>query len=204
MEFLMINKWLILAFLLSGGYLLLSVLRKGSGNPLTPAEAVSKINREKAIVVDIRNPETFEVGHLVGSRNLPLSKLKTDGVSGLPKNKSLPLILVCATGATAKGAAAYFKKEGYENVFVLAGGIGAWIKEEFPIEKKLTPEEKKAASKGKKKTTGKENKSVSEESKPVIEENQASSEEKQAAIEDSQVTPEESVATPEEKKEDAP
>lgn len=204
MEFLMINKWLILAFLLSGGYLLLSVLRKGSGNPLTPAEAVSKINREKAIVVDIRNPETFEVGHLVGSRNLPLSKLKTDGVSGLPKNKSLPLILVCATGATAKGAAAYFKKEGYENVFVLAGGIGAWIKEEFPIEKTLTPEEKKATAKDKKKATARGNKSAREESQTTLEESSATTEESPETTDEGQVTTDESAATSEEKKEDTP
>lgn len=143
MEFLKQNWALILAFVLSGGYLLLSFMRKNSSTALTPAQAVNKINREKAIIVDLRAPETFEVGHLVGARNLPMNKLKTEGISGLPKNKSLPVILICATGAIANKAVPYFTKEGYESVFVLSGGIGAWIKEDFPIERKPSAPEKK-------------------------------------------------------------
>ena len=144
MDFLRDNGVLILAFLLSGGYLFFSFMRKNSKTALTPAQAVSKLNREKAVVVDLRVPETFEVGHLSGAKNLPMKKLKTEGVSGLPKNKALPIILVCATGGISGKAIPYLTKEGYENVFTLSGGIGAWIKEDFPIDRKPLMPAKKA------------------------------------------------------------
>lgn len=103
---------------------------------ITPVEAVGKINREKAIIVDLRESETYDAGHLVGARNLPASKIKEDGIKGLPKNKAFPVILVCASGVTARKYAKTFRDEGYENVFVLDGGIGGWVKAEFPIERK--------------------------------------------------------------------
>ena len=124
---------LILVAVLSGGYLLAGAFRK-SGAGIGPALAVQWINHEKAVVVDTRPPEKFEAGHVVNARNLPLEKLNEDGVSGLPGNKTLPVILVCDTGYSAQKAVPVFKKAGYENVHVLAGGLNAWIKAELPLE----------------------------------------------------------------------
>ena len=53
----------------------------------------------------------------------------------LPSNKTLPLVLVCQSGARASRAAGMLRKAGYANVQVLAGGMKAWREANLPIEK---------------------------------------------------------------------
>ena len=54
----------------------------------------------------------------------------------MPSNKSLPLVLMCASGARSKRAAATLKKLGYEKVVAVSGGNAAWREANLPIEKK--------------------------------------------------------------------
>jgi rhodanese-related sulfurtransferase len=91
------------------------------------------INREKAVLIDVSEPEEYAKGHPNGARNVPLGKL--EGSKDLPSNKALPLVLVCPTGARASRAAALLRKAGYENVQSLAGGFNAWREANLPIEK---------------------------------------------------------------------
>jgi rhodanese-related sulfurtransferase len=65
---------------------------------------------------------------------VPLSKLETAG-SELPKNKALPLVVLCATGARASKAVAILHKLGYENARALNGGLRAWREANLPVEK---------------------------------------------------------------------
>ena len=68
-----------------------------------------------------------------GARNVPLATL--DGAKGLPTNKALPLVLVCASGARSSRAAAELRKAGYASVHSLSGGTEAWRNASLPIEK---------------------------------------------------------------------
>lgn len=142
MEFITQNWMLIFVVICSGAYLLFSTFRKAASSGIAAVDVVQKINREKAIVVDLRNTEAFNAGHIIGARNLPFEQLKKDGVSGLPKNKTFPVILVCASGTTANRAVSYFKQAGYESVYCLEGGVAAWAKAELPLEASSTPTKK--------------------------------------------------------------
>ena len=54
----------------------------------------------------------------------------------LPKNKALPLVVLCPTGTRAQRApSAMLKKLGFENAQALAGGLAAWREANLPIEK---------------------------------------------------------------------
>ena len=119
----------------SGGMLLWPLLASGaSAGALSPNGAVQRINREKAVVVDVSEVEEFAAGHVGGAKNVPLGQLE-DKLAATVKNKSLPLILVCASGARAKRALAIAKKLGYENAEVLGGGLKAWKEANLPVEK---------------------------------------------------------------------
>lgn len=119
--------------LLSGGLLFWPTLsRQGQGASVSPAEAVTLMNREKAWVVDVCETEEFASGHVAGARNVPLAAL--DGAKQLPTNKALPLVVVCASGARAGRAAAQLRKAGYERAVVLAGGMRAWREAGLPVE----------------------------------------------------------------------
>jgi rhodanese-related sulfurtransferase len=95
---------------------------------------VQLINREKAVVIDVCEAEEFAAGHVGGAKNVPLGQLE-ERLPSLVKNKSLPVVLVCASGARANRAAAVAKKLGYEKAEALAGGLKAWRDASMPVEK---------------------------------------------------------------------
>ncbi|MDR7377675.1 rhodanese-related sulfurtransferase [Rhodoferax ferrireducens] len=135
MKFLLDN-WMLIAVAVSSGGMLLWPLLVGGANAgaLSPNGAVQRINREKAVVVDVSEVEEFAAGHVGGAKNVPLGQLE-DKLAATVKNKSLPLILVCASGARAKRALAIAKKLGYEKAEVLGGGLKAWKEANLPVEK---------------------------------------------------------------------
>jgi rhodanese-related sulfurtransferase len=133
-KFLIDNWYLILAAVVSGGMLLWPLLQRGSGaGKLTTSEAVMLINREKAVLIDVSEPREFASGHAAGAKNVPLGGLETS--SELPKNKALPLVVLCPTGSRASRAVAILRKLGYQNSRALAGGLAAWREANLPIEK---------------------------------------------------------------------
>ncbi len=133
MKFLLDNWILILMALTSGTLLALPSLRGGRGGGVGTAEAVRLINQEKAVLIDVCEPAEFAAGHAAGARNIPLGSL--EGAKGLPTNKALPIILMCASGARSARAAAQLRKAGHEKAVALAGGNAAWREANLPIEK---------------------------------------------------------------------
>ena len=121
--------------LASGGMLIWPLIAGGmSAAALNAAGAVQLINREKAVVVDVCEPAEFAAGHVTGAKNVPLGELETK-LSGAVKNKTLPLILVCASGARSGRAVAIAKKLGYEQAQSLGGGLKAWKEANLPVER---------------------------------------------------------------------
>jgi rhodanese-related sulfurtransferase len=109
-----------------------SLLRgvKGVG----PAALTALINRDNALVVDLRPQADFEKGHIAGSRNVQMSQFDPENKQ-LAAARSLPVVLVCKAGQTSSGAAARLRKAGFERVYVLDGGIGAWQQADLPLAK---------------------------------------------------------------------
>jgi rhodanese-related sulfurtransferase len=131
-----IDNWMLFLVALTSGAMLLWPMLAGaaSAGALTPNGAVQLINREKAVVVDVGDAEEFAAGHIVGARNVPLAQLD-ERLGATVKNKSLPLLLVCPTGARANKAVAAAKKLGYENAQAIAGGMKGWKTAGLPVEK---------------------------------------------------------------------
>jgi rhodanese-related sulfurtransferase len=131
-----IDNWpLVLLALTSGGMLLWPVITKGAqGGGLSASEAVMLMNREKAVVVDVCEPAEFAAGHITGAKNIPLADLE----GKLPttvKNKTVPLILVCASGVRSRRALAVATRLGYDKAQSLGGGMAAWREASLPVEK---------------------------------------------------------------------
>ena len=130
-----VDNWMLLAVALSsGGMLLWPVLQGAAQAGLTPAGAVQLINREKAVVIDVCESEEFAAGHVTGARNVPLGQLE-EKLPAAVKNKAVPVILVCKSGARSGRAVAIAKKLGYEKAQSLGGGLGAWKAANLPLEK---------------------------------------------------------------------
>jgi rhodanese-related sulfurtransferase len=129
------DNWMLLAVALASGSMLIWPVIQGATNAgLSAAGAVQLINREKAVVIDVCETTEFAAGHVGGAKNIPLSQLE-EKLPGVVKNKSVPVILVCQSGARSGRAVAVAKKLGYEQAQSLGGGLGAWRAANLPIEK---------------------------------------------------------------------
>jgi rhodanese-related sulfurtransferase len=134
-QFFLDNLVLFLAAFASGGMLLWPMVSKNAGGStrVSPNEAVQLINREKAVLIDVSDAAEFASGHVIGAKSVPLATLEAS--NELPKNKALPVVLVCPTGSRAARAVPVLKKRGFEKAHVLAGGLRAWREANLPVEK---------------------------------------------------------------------
>jgi rhodanese-related sulfurtransferase len=119
----------------SGAMLIWPMLRSGAGGTsVSTLEATLLINQQNAMVLDVRESAEYEKGHILGARNLPLAHL--DARAGdFDKHRAKPVIVVCGTGDRSGKAAAILRRQGFQQVFTLNGGIGAWRQAGLPLEK---------------------------------------------------------------------
>ena len=135
MDFVRNNFLLFLVALVSGGMLLWPLVRRTTGGPwVSTTQATHLINREDALVVDVREPNEFAAGHVLGAKNLPLARLDASGAE-LAKKKERPVIVYCDGGERSAKALATLKKQGFTRVANLSGGLGAWQQAGLPVEK---------------------------------------------------------------------
>ena len=132
-----INNWLLfLALFAVLGMLVVQPLRQrlsGVKNVI-PADAVQMINRQAGTVIDVREPAEYKTGHIPNAMNVPMSNLATQ-TKQLAKHKDRPLVLACRSGNRSVTAAMMLRKQGFEQVYSLAGGMIAWERDNLPTEK---------------------------------------------------------------------
>ena len=129
------HNWLIALAALASGILLLWpwLTTKVSGAvTLTPLEAVQMMNRNKGLLVDVRDAAELQQGQVPQALHLPLTEL-TKRAAELGKNKERPLIFMCQSGKRSVLAGVVARKLGYSAVYSLEGGYPAWVKASMPV-----------------------------------------------------------------------
>jgi rhodanese-related sulfurtransferase len=135
LKFALENIWLIVVALVSGGMLLWPVLRRGVGGAsVDTLEATQLINRQDAVVVDVRETAEYGKNHILNARNIPLSQFESR-CGEIEKFKEKPVIVACESGNRSGAAAAILRKRGFAKVFNLSGGTSAWQQAGLPVEK---------------------------------------------------------------------
>ena len=135
MKFVMDNIFLIAVALVSGAMLIWPLLRRGAGGPsVNTLEATQLINRQDALVLDVREQAEYAQSHILNSRGLPLSQIEAR-IADIEKFKDKPVIVYCATGNRSSTAAALMRKHGFSSVFNLSGGFAAWQQAGLPVQK---------------------------------------------------------------------
>ncbi|MCL4316272.1 MAG: rhodanese-like domain-containing protein [Gammaproteobacteria bacterium] len=130
-----INHWILFTALLVIVALLLSdgLAQKMLGfKEVSPQEAARLINREDAAVLDVREEQDFKQGHIVNAVSLPLVNLEAR-TAELEKLKNKPLIVSCQNGQFSARATTVLRKQGFQQVYKLAGGLLAWKDAKFPL-----------------------------------------------------------------------
>ena len=126
---------LVMLALVSGGMLLWPLLRPGAGSSsVSTLQATQMINRQDALMLDVRDEAAYAEGHIINARNIPLDQLEAR-VTDLGKHKNKPVIAYCDGGTRSAGAVAALGKLGIEKAFSLAGGFTAWKQAGLPTAK---------------------------------------------------------------------
>jgi rhodanese-related sulfurtransferase len=134
-QFVKDNLLLFAIAFISGAMLLWPLIRRGTGGPwASTLEATQMINRQDALVIDVRDDAEYAKGHIVGARHIPLGQLEARAKE-LQKYKSKPVITCCETGNRSSAAIATLRKLGFDNVHNLAGGYAGWQQAGLPVEK---------------------------------------------------------------------
>jgi rhodanese-related sulfurtransferase len=92
---------------------------------IDPSDAVGLMNHEGAVVVDVREDSEYKDGHVLGSIHIPLGSLKTR-LGELEPYKGKPVIVNCRSGHRSASGCGLLAKNGFERLYNLRGGIGAW------------------------------------------------------------------------------
>jgi sulfur-carrier protein adenylyltransferase/sulfurtransferase len=105
------------------------------------AEAESRLNR--ALVLDVREPDEYEQGAIPGALHIPRGHLEGQ-VEGKVADKAQPIIVHCASGFRSAFAAKTLQDLGYQDVVNLSGGFNRWKDEgrEWSVPRTLTPEQR--------------------------------------------------------------
>jgi len=133
-EFTMNHSILVLSFLTIGGVLIFNLLQGNKGS-VDPHVATEMINHQDAVVVDVRPAADFHKGHIINAINIPVNGFKNQ-INSLSKHKDQPIIISCRSGAQSQAACQQLKKQGFEQVFNLQGGILAWQSANLPVTRK--------------------------------------------------------------------
>lgn len=135
MKFIQDNIFLIAVAFVSGAMLVWPMVRRGAGGAnVNTLQATMMINKEDALILDVREPAEFNAGHILNARNIPLGEL--DKRAGeLSKWKDKPIVISCATGNRSSSALGVLKKQGFERAVNLAGGFAAWKQAGLPVGK---------------------------------------------------------------------
>jgi rhodanese-related sulfurtransferase len=123
--------WLIFIVLLALTFINDLLTKNKKEKELTPQAVVDLMNHESIPIIDIRNKETFQQGHIIDSIQGSINDFET---SKLSQYKDKPVILVCARGIESVALAKKLRTQGYIPS-VLSGGIAAWQNASLPLVK---------------------------------------------------------------------
>jgi rhodanese-related sulfurtransferase len=135
-EFAGNHTMLVAAFVIVLGILIsteISRMTRGFDD-ISPSDATRLLNHQTAIMVDIRTAAENRDGHIINSKHIPTTELKTR-LSELEKHKQDHVIAYCRSGSRSVAACKILKSEGFENVYNLGGGIMAWESANLPVTK---------------------------------------------------------------------
>lgn len=135
MEFIEQNlMWVGLA-VVSGGMLLWQTFNSAGINRVSVNDATLLINRQDALVLDVRETAEWSTGHIPNARHIALGHLGKH-LSEIEKHKDKPVIVVCASGNRSGAGCRLLKQAGFQQVHNLAGGIHAWSDAGLPMTRK--------------------------------------------------------------------
>lgn len=106
---------------------------RGRIREVTPAEVAAMRERgEKAVYLDVREPNEWNLGRIPGAVFLPRGQLESKVEDAVPRDAKV--VIYCARGNRSALAADTLQQMGYEDVASMSGGFQQWAMEDREVE----------------------------------------------------------------------
>lgn len=131
------NHWmLVVAFLAVTYFLIQDVIEAGMRKyqTISPMLTVTKLNTGNPIIVDVREAGEFKKGHIADAIHIPVGSIESQ-VKKIELYKQDDVIVVCHTGMRSATACSSLMKLGFENIFLMTGGMQSWEENKLPVVK---------------------------------------------------------------------
>ncbi|MGE0386970.1 MAG: rhodanese-like domain-containing protein [Gammaproteobacteria bacterium] len=129
------NHWV----LVSAAVVLLALLvanlwtgATAAGESISPAAAVHLINRDDALVIDLRDAAAFARGHIIDALNVPAASIG-ERIEALKAHSARPVIILADMDGPAARGAAQLRGAGFTRLYRLRGGVSAWQSDNLPL-----------------------------------------------------------------------
>lgn len=99
---------------------------------IEPMDLTRRINREDALVVDIRDTAEFEQGHILNAINIP-EKEFAERKQELEKYRKRPVVVYCQNGAASSRVVRLLKMDSFPDINALKGGLAMWQRAGLPL-----------------------------------------------------------------------
>jgi rhodanese-related sulfurtransferase len=135
---LSLNDYLLVFIIITSGFLLLFPQALSGGvRSVNVRNAVLLMNREACVIIDVRNKEKFNVGHIANAISIPFTNLP-ESIDRLTKESKKTILVYCDSGNSSGKAMRLLSQKGFETVMSIEGGFSEWVKLQLPISEKNT------------------------------------------------------------------
>ena len=113
---------------------LVSFSAQAAGDVIAPKEASTLSSEKKAIIIDVREDDEWNAGHIAGAVHIPLNQIN-NRLAELQPYKDGTIITQCRSGRRSMKALELLKVAGFNKVYNMDGGLQAWEQQGLSIQK---------------------------------------------------------------------
>jgi len=107
---------------------------RASGFAAISSQDLIRLMNQGALVLDIRKPAEFALGHVNGAKQLPSDQILTAG-DNFKRFKEKPVVVYDESGSLSAAAVRQLNQQGFTKAFALRGGFAGWRAENLPVTK---------------------------------------------------------------------
>jgi len=135
LDFSLNDYFLIFIIITSGLLLLFPRALSGGIKIINIKNAVLLMNREACMIIDVRNEEKFNMGHIPNAINMPINKLP-EMIDKIRKESQKTILVYCGSGNSSVKATRLLNQNKFESVLSIEGGFSEWVKSQLPVSQK--------------------------------------------------------------------
>ena len=136
-EFARMHPLLVLGFVVVLGLIIWSEFTRLTRKykQINTSQAVQVLNKDDVTVIDVREDNEIQKGIIKGAKTIPLAQL-SNRLKDFSSKKDHPVLVYCRSGSRSAHACQTLTKNGFTDVYNLAGGIMAWESDNLPVSRR--------------------------------------------------------------------